>query len=214
MTMNNNNALRRMAMAIAALLVLCLAPRTALAQTPWTNDSTQTDTTHYTAPEVTDYTAPNVNAKDMPTRKRVYMFGFAASFTDSLAFMTDVIAVDSAYVHKNGFLADRTLYAAQLDMYLQTQMGLNDMTCVVFFNEKRGDLEKKFLKVKKRYQKDQTVRLDMLGADLFVFEAEDYVPAMEYDMPIQKEKPKGGPGGGGPGGGGAPPSGGMGGGMR
>jgi len=113
-----------------------------------------------------------------PMKRKIYMFGVAASFTDSVAFITDVQSIDSAYVHYNGFLADRTLYAAQLNNFMQVNEKRQNMTCVVFFNKNKSKLEKKYLKVKKKYRHDHGVSLMPLGRDVFQFKREDWVEPM------------------------------------
>ena len=39
-----------------------------------------------------------VQAEKKPKMQTVYIFGFSASFTDSTAYLTDVMQLDSAYV--------------------------------------------------------------------------------------------------------------------
>ncbi len=110
-----------------------------------------------------------------PEQRCVYMFGFAASFVDSTAYITDIHTIDSAFVFKkNGFLADRSLYSMQLNQFLQTSMHKDNMTCAVFFNEKKSKLEKTFLKVRRKYSNDPGVLLTPLGKDVFTFQAEEW----------------------------------------
>lgn len=81
----------------------------------------------------------------------LYMFGFASSFNDSIVHITEIQKVDSAWINtKTGFLYSRENYAFQLRDYLKSAD--NEFpTCNVFFAEKRKDIEKKYLKLKKRY---------------------------------------------------------------
>ena len=102
------------------------------------------------------------------------MFGFAASHTDSVSVITDLQTVD-AYVMTNGFLADRTLYGLQLNNFLLTNKGLQDMTCVVFFDKKKSKAEKKYQKIRKRYRSAPEVILQSLGVDVFRFQTEEWV---------------------------------------
>lgn len=126
--------------------------------------------------------------------KRVYMFGFSASFTDSVAYVTDIQPIDSAYIHKkNGFLCDRTLYGVQLFNHTNDKLHQQDPICVVFFNPKKQKLEKQYQKVLKRYQQDPNVLLKVLRKEEFAFYAEEFIdpnalavteeetaPAVEY----------------------------------
>lgn len=120
-----------------------------------------------------------------PLKRKVYMFGVAASFTDSVAYITDVQPVDEAHVHYNGFLADRTLYAAQLNVFMQTSMKRENMTCVVFFNKSKSKLEKKYLKVKKKFIAGQGIPLTPLGRDVFQFKAEEWVEPTLTETPAE-----------------------------
>lgn len=126
-----------------------------------------------------------------PVLTQVYMFGFAASFTDSVAYITDIQMVDSAYVYKKtGFLADRTLYASQLSSWLLTNLQRENMTCVVFFSPKRASLEKQFAKVKKKYQTGQAVVLTPLTSDTFQFTGEEWIESFEVQTSAEEPKKK------------------------
>lgn len=82
---------------------------------------------------------------------KVYMFGFAASFNDSTVYFTDIQEVDSAYYDtKTKFLYGREDYSASLREHLQNQ-GFETPTCVTSFAFKRKDLEKKYAKMRKKY---------------------------------------------------------------
>lgn len=109
-----------------------------------------------------------------PLRKRVYLFGFATSFTDSVAYITEIQTLDSAYVHYNGFLDSRSLYALQLDQYL-AGTGREGLTCVVFFNKKKSKVEKKFLEVKKKHAAMHGVAVSPVTQNEFQFQLEPWV---------------------------------------
>ncbi len=127
-----------------------------------------------------------------PTQRCVYMFGFAASFKDSVAYITDVQAIDTAYVFKNGFLADRSLYSMQLYSFISYNFGKDEITCAVFFGTKKSKIEKKYLKVRKKYKAEHAVVLTSLGRDTFEFKGEEWIAPSETDVPADKdaEKPK------------------------
>ena len=56
---------------------------------------------------------------------RIYMFGFAASFNDTIVHFTDVQAVDNAWMDtKSKFLLGRDNYTYQLREYLTEQQQL------------------------------------------------------------------------------------------
>jgi hypothetical protein len=107
-------------------------------------------------------TVGSVQAKRVKTPK-MYLFGLAASFNDTIVHFTEVQEVDSVWLEtKNNFLLGRELYSHQLRNYLGTQ-AMPGRTCVVFFNKSRAKLEKLYLKTKKLYgpAKNGATRFDI-----------------------------------------------------
>ncbi|MCD7722066.1 MAG: hypothetical protein LUI09_07535 [Prevotellaceae bacterium] len=149
----------------------------------------------------------------VPPQARVYIFGFAASFKDSVAYITEIQTIDSAYVLKHGFLADRSLYSTQLEHFLEVDMELSDMTCVVFFSKSKSKIEKQFLRVRKKYTADHAVVLSPLPRETFAFEREEWIEPEVTEMPAEEsesQEPEGQrPPAGGEGRGTPPPMGGM-----
>lgn len=114
-------------------------------------------------------------------RTPVYIFGFSASFTDSLVYMTNIQCLDSAWVDtKTDFLIDRPIYSDQFQSYLEAK-GLENRTCVVFFNVKKKKAEDRFNEIKKRYGKDASVIVKMLENNDFKFAVPAYYGADEND---------------------------------
>lgn len=109
-----------------------------------------------------------------PVKQRVYMFGAAVSFTDSVAVMTDLQAID-AYIMPNGFLADRSLYTLQFNNYLVAKQMREHLTCAVFFDKNKAKVEKRYQKVRKKYRESSHLVLESLGVDLFRFTPEEWV---------------------------------------
>lgn len=114
-------------------------------------------------------------------RQRVYIFGFAASLGDSLAFQTDIQALDSAYLYKNGFLADRAQYSSQLQEAVKQLSGRENMICAVYFDKNKAKLEKKFMKLKRRYARDHAVMVQPLNSDAFSFRNVEYLQTVEEE---------------------------------
>ena len=116
-------------------------------------------------------------AKKSNAPQRVYMFGFAASFNDTIVHFTEIQALDSVMLEaKHQFLMVRNQYSYQLSNYL-TQQQMPYRTCVVFYDRKLNKLQKKFLKMKKLYtqSKDGKVHFDVkyLGNQDFEFKTID-----------------------------------------
>ena len=136
--------------------------------------------------------------KNEPKMQRIYMFGFAASFTDSVAYQTDIQQIDSAWLDKHKMLVDRSLYSLQLQWFLESAKHKKNTTCTVFFATKPNKLERRWKKVQKRFQNIEGLHLHKLERDEFAFKAEEYRPIiMEEDTattaPISPVVPKASP---------------------
>ena len=84
-----------------------------------------------------------------------YMFGFVASFNDSIVYFTDIQEVDSIWLTtKKNMLAGRSNYSYQLRDYFNTKLNMPNRTCIVISDVKRKKVEKKYLKMKKQYTKN------------------------------------------------------------
>ena len=100
---------------------------------------------------LTMLTAIPASAKHVQVPK-MYIFGFAASFNDTIVHFTNVQEIDSAWIEKkNNFLQTRELYSYQLRDFLANQKQMPRRTCVVYANKNRKKVEKQFLKFKKLY---------------------------------------------------------------
>ena len=92
-----------------------------------------------------------MQAKRMKVPK-MYMFGFSASFQDSIVYMTDVQEVEGAwYDTKTKFLMGRQHYSYQLKDFLANNMQRPNRVCVVMYALTRKEAEKKFIKLRKEY---------------------------------------------------------------
>lgn len=164
--------------------------------------------------------AMNTFAKSGSVKKEVYMFGFSASFNDSLIYFTPIQKVN-AYIKndKTHFLQSRDQYSYQLKNYFENRGQLH-RTCVTMYSLKKDKAEKMYRKMKEKYTVKSKNKFDVvyLNDNDFKFTTveEDTTPEFVDSEKAEKaaKKGKGGPKGGpqGPGGqGGQPP---MGGGMR
>ena len=116
-------------------------------------------------------TALGASAKPIKTN-RVYMFGFSASFKDSVIYVTDIQNVPGTWVEsKNKFLLLRDEYSRQMKDYLEEKLQQEKRVCVVFYYLKKKKAEKEFLKLMKKYKKGYEVRY--VNEKDFKFEAID-----------------------------------------
>ena len=116
-------------------------------------------------------TALGASAKPLKTNQ-VYMFGFSASFKDSVIYVTDIQNVPGTWVEsKNKFLLLRDEYSRQMKDYLEEKLQQEKRVCVVFYYLKKKKAEKEFLKLMKKYKKGYEVR--HVNEKDFKFEAID-----------------------------------------
>lgn len=101
--------------------------------------------------------AKETKVKEAPlVQAEVYGFGFAASFTDSVAFYTDIQLLDSASLVNKSYLNMRYDYSYQLKYYLQDNLQKSDHVCMIFFNTKLKKLQKEYDKLLNKYRKAGT----------------------------------------------------------
>jgi len=119
-----------------------------------------------------------IGASAKPLKTQVYMFGFSASFKDSVIYATDIQNIEGAWIDsKTKFLLGRDLYSIQLKEYLADKLQQPGRICIVFYATKKKKAEKQFLKLMKKYQKGYDMRY--LNATEFKFEAIDTSPEQE-----------------------------------
>ncbi len=113
---------------------------------------------------------------------QMYMFGFSASFTDSVVYFTNIQTVDKAWIDsKSKFLLGRDNYSYQLKNYFANAKGMPDRTCIVVYSLKRKKLEEKLMKMKRKYTVKAKTPFDVryLSDDEFKFKAIDMTPYNE-----------------------------------
>ena len=92
----------------------------------------------------------DLQAKAVKTK--MYMFGFSASFQDSIIYMTDVQEIDGVwYETKSKTLMERHQYSTQLKDFLTDNKEMPNRVCVVMFAPSRKEAEKLFIKMRKEY---------------------------------------------------------------
>ncbi|MBR2101948.1 MAG: hypothetical protein IJ928_04255 [Prevotella sp.] len=110
------------------------------------------------------------DAQSNYVRQKIYAFGFAASFNDSVVYVTDIQEIDSAWVeNKTGFLVSRSNYSLQLREYLAEKRHEPNRTCIITYATKRKDIDKKYLKLKSKYTKKNDFSFQVLTSADFKF---------------------------------------------
>lgn len=82
----------------------------------------------------------------------LYMFGFSASFKDSVIYITDIQDLQNVWIdRKTKHLYARDSYSLQLKEYFTEKLQEGDRVCMVFFATSRSKAEQKYRKLKKKY---------------------------------------------------------------
>ena len=100
---------------------------------------------------------------------KAYMFGFAASFNDSIVFFTDIQEVDSVWLTPKKFLAGKSNYSYQLRNFCTDSLGFKNRTVVVVSDVNRKKVEKKYAKMKKDYIEKRAGQYDVHFIDASEF---------------------------------------------
>lgn len=102
-----------------------------------------------------------LSAKDS-AKQTVYMFGFSASFNDSIVYFTPVQQVDG-YIKpdRTHFLADRNQYSYQLRNFFDNRGQLH-RTCVTLYSTDKAKAEKKYQKLKEKYTTKSKNKFDVV----------------------------------------------------
>ena len=124
--------------------------------------------------------------------KDMYMFGVCFSAIDSTVYFTDIKQVPNTSVERgSGFLYSRNNYSYQLQQYFKSTSGSN-YTAVTCYNQKRTKLEKKYAKMRQKYQKKHFV---VNYVHDFAYNPITYNEMDEVDLPAEEakkpESPKG-----------------------
>lgn len=110
----------------------------------------------------------NISAKNKRVPK-VYAFGYASSFNDSVVYFTNIQEIDSVWINdKNNFLIDRANYSYQLKNYLEST-GLQHRTCIISYALKRKDIEKKYNKLRDKLVKKSGTEIKYIDKESFNF---------------------------------------------
>ena len=101
-------------------------------------------------------TATSAEAKTVKV-DNLYMFGFSASFKDSVVYVTDIQNVPQARINEKKFLLDRDQYSYQLKNYLEETLQQPGRICLVIYDTDKKKAEKKYVKLMKKYKKGYEV---------------------------------------------------------
>ena len=124
--------------------------------------------------------------------KPIYMFGFAISFVDSLAYITDVQYIESAYIDsKSKFLVGRNMYSVQLQHFLEKNEGCQHPVTSIFFGKKKK-MEKKMLSIRQKYERGNVYVLKNIACNFRpeYYEEQQIIESSESDEADDKASKK------------------------
>ena len=100
-----------------------------------------------------------------------YIFGFAASFNDSTVYITEIQRIDSTWTDaRKDFLYRKNEYSSQLREHLKNE-GFVNPTCVTLFSADRKKIEKKYLKLRKKYTQKGDFAVKYIDFNTFAYHA-------------------------------------------
>jgi hypothetical protein len=131
--------------------------------------------------------------------KKAYMFGFSASFNDSIVYFTNIQEIDSVWFsQKKSLLAGRSSYSMQLRNYCTDKLNEAHRTCIVIGDKKRKKVEKKYEKMKKMYTQNKKTTYDVrfipeedfkfVAVDMSQSESQETAPKPEKKNKSPKDK--------------------------
>ena len=113
---------------------------------------------------LSSFTAPKEKKKKIEEPVRVYLYGVSLNFNDSLVYMTDVQYFDSVKIGKDGSLQNYANYSQQMKIFLESTLGESNQTCAVIYSDSKKKLEKRYVKMRKKFQADKEKVLMKLGS--------------------------------------------------
>ncbi|MCQ2221730.1 MAG: hypothetical protein MJZ12_10050 [Prevotella sp.] len=130
----------------------------------------------------------SAQAEKITPAGEMYMFGVAFSPLDSTVYITELQSIKEAYVYKKSkLLYDRSAYSSQLKRFL-ADTGIDRMVSSVSYASKRKDTEKKYLKMKQKYQKKGFLIKHITSADFSFKEVENDVEEVVEVKETKAEK--------------------------
>lgn len=131
-------------------------------------------------------------AKKSSQMQKMYIFGMAASFTDTIVHFTPIEEIDSAWIDKKIFLMGREEYSYQLRDYLAKQLLMPQRTCIVVFDKNRKKLEKKYARMLSLYttrpKKGRSYDVRHIGQQDFRFNAVNMRSVVEERLKAEQEQ--------------------------
>lgn len=131
-------------------------------------------------------------AKKNSQVQKMYIFGMAASFTDTIVHFTPIEEIDSAWIEKKRFLMGREEYSYQLREYLASKLLMQHRTCLVVYDKNRKKLEKKYARMMRLYtttpKKGRSYDVRHIGQQDFRFQSVNMSDVVEQRNQAEAEQ--------------------------
>ncbi len=122
-----------------------------------------------------------------------YAFGFAASFSDSIVYITEIQKMDSLFVDsKSGLAIGTENFSSQMKDYLESHLDETNRTCVFFYNTELKKLQKTYKELKKRYEGTKSTHfiIKLISSKNFYFSCIDLTDQMDTKSKAFEDKKK------------------------
>ncbi len=118
-----------------------------------------------------------------------YVFGFSASFNDSIVYFTEIQKMDSLFMdNKNKFVIGIDNFSAQMKNYLENQRDERTRTCIFFYALDKKKLDKRYAKLQKRYGENSGFIVKYIKKEDFSFTAIDLSESITDNTGVAPQK--------------------------
>lgn len=129
------------------------------------------------------------NASAKTIISSAYVFGFSASFNDSIVYFTEMQKMDSLFMDsKNKFVIGIDNFSAQMKHYLENQRDERTRTCIFFYALDKKKLDKRYAKLQKRYSKNGDFVVKYLKKEDFSFTPIDLSESITDNTGVAPQK--------------------------
>lgn len=105
-----------------------------------------------------------------PQETGVYIFGFSASFTDSVLYFTPIQRIENVTLEKKTkFLPHCPDYSNQLQEYLEEKRGEKHRVCATYSAVTKKQIDKIYSKLQKMYANQPKMKIIFLGENDFKY---------------------------------------------
>ena len=101
--------------------------------------------------------------------QRVYVYGVARNFNDSVLYITDIQPLDSVVIRDDECIENYEDYALQLRAYMEMRLDDKNQTTAFYYSPKLAKMEKRRHKMVKRLRDSKKVMIVPIATEEFRF---------------------------------------------